>query len=131
MLNTLTYTRRTGFGQLFRIFNFESTQLSGATFGLASSEVGVVRAQIRFRSDISPLESVGCSFPARLTNPSFFQLLDPYSQHDCKTFYAISQFPRPSRDLHELEAHEQQMTLKVDFQVDVALKIEAHEQQRK
>jgi hypothetical protein len=45
---------------------------------------------------------VGRSFPARLTNPSFFQLLDPYSQHDCKTFYAISQFPRPSRDLHEL-----------------------------
>lgn len=40
-----------------------------ATFGRASSEMGVVRAQIRFSSDISPLETVGRSFPARLTDP--------------------------------------------------------------
>ena len=65
-----------------------STQLSGATFGLASSKMGVVRAQIRFRSDISPLESVGRSFPARLT--------DPLVTHPLVTHYnpLVSTYPR-------------------------------------
>ena len=53
----------------FRDANSRARVVVDATFGLASSEMGVVRAQIRFRSDISPLESVGRSFPARLTDP--------------------------------------------------------------